>query len=57
MASNVVFVRHRKRETGDGMSGRGLSFAPGTHIPLSQRDLADDMEEKDPDVIPQNKGF
>jgi hypothetical protein len=28
----------------------------GTHIPLSQRDNEEELEEKDPDVIPANKG-
>ena len=54
-----TFVRRKRREAGDGMSvhnNRATSFAPGTHIPLSQRDLDDEMEEKDPDVIPANKG-
>ncbi len=51
-----AFVR-RKREAGDGMSSRATSsYAPGTHIPLSQRDIEEEVEEKDPDVIPVNKG-
>lgn len=51
-----AFVR-RKREAGDGMSSRAASsYAPGTHIPLSQRDIEEEVEEKDPDVIPANKG-
>ena len=29
----------------------------GTHIALSQRDTEDEIEEKDPDVIPVNKGM
>jgi hypothetical protein len=34
-----TFVRRKRREAGDGMSShahRANSFAPGTHIPLSQ---------------------
>ena len=54
-----TFVRRKRREAGDGISvhsNRATSFAPGTHIPLSQRDVDEELEEKDPDVIPANKG-
>ena len=42
-----------------GGSHSGVRYSPGTHIPLSQRDLDEciDLEEKDPDVIPTNKGI